>query len=319
MVTYQHTALTQAKIQYPWIQYGRILGSLAVINLHVSSHVHPSLGRWLLLVTSIWAVPVFVMISGTLLPTNLIHRLKRLLPPAILWISIYYWYYHPDNIFFSWHTLSDIVVFGNVGHLYYLIVMVLLACATPLLQKLLTNITNQQQLALIGFCVLVGFFWRSSPLTYTYAIPYLGYYLLGKYLADKEIPAKIITIARISFIFCMLALFASLRMAGEHWYLFQHANPLLFGLSVSAFLLIKHDLIMKKAIAVINPEQLQTIASLTMGIYILHPLFLEILWKFQPTIESYLAPLITGLIFICSALTAYLLRKLKIVKALGLL
>jgi surface polysaccharide O-acyltransferase-like enzyme len=132
-----------------WIHFCRILGSLAVIALHVSAYTTEAWAKWGLISVSIWAVPVFTMVSGTLLPKNFGRRLKRIVPPAIFWLPIFYVYFHQDRNIFSWNTLTNILVWGDVGHLYYFFILFGLAAAAPLLRNLIKKLTKVDLIKLI--------------------------------------------------------------------------------------------------------------------------------------------------------------------------
>ncbi|HCC84866.1 MAG TPA: hypothetical protein DEP87_04250 [Candidatus Pacebacteria bacterium] len=305
--------------EQPWIHFARILGSLAVVSLHVSALVSETWMRWILVAISIWAVPVFTMVSGALMPTNLMHRLGRILPPALIWIPFYYFSAHWQQNLLSAKSIIDVLLLGQVGHLYYFFILFELALLTPFLHQLISELTSRSLLILITIFALIGFFWKSSQLTVTYFIPYLSYYLIGFYLTKIKISSKVLMICQIGFWISTLLLLTSIWFFQANSYLFQHGNPLIFCLAVSAVIIIKTSSQIKNFFQLFPPHLIRVLADSTLGIYILHPFVLNLILFQKPHIFWYLTPLLILVTFAISLFATIILKKFLFIKSYKLI
>lgn len=205
-----------------WVGWLRFLAIAGVIFIHVggataTSSTDPFGDRSAFVATvldycSRWAVPVFVMLSGALLleperyrdPGEFVRkRAIRLLPAALFWHLVYLLYVEAAT---GPVGLGDVVQRILTGRLYtalYFFWIVLgLALVTPLLLPWVANASRRARAvaALIALAVPV-LIHLTVPLRFdpgdptgveimwvqtawTWWIPYLGYYLLGRELRD---------------------------------------------------------------------------------------------------------------------------------------
>lgn len=279
----------------------RVLAALAVIWLHVSSGVATtrpdlaSLAWWTGNVAdafSRWCVPVFVMISGGLLldqPGNAEplpfyrKRALRLLPPLLFWSAVYLLYRSCSEASFNWSVAARSLLAGApYFHLWYLCMILGLYLFTPFLTVLVAALERRSLWLLIGLCFfLTSVHWllegRPSTLWLS-AISYIGYFLAGYALSR---PGVALPAARLVTGF----LLAGLAVAGgtalllpwigpRSWNLMYHyLNPLVVSMAFCVFLLFVQRAVFPPAVL----RWVNRLAPLSLGIYLLHPLWMRVL------------------------------------------
>jgi len=296
---------------YDWIYLARIIGSLAVVGLHLNTFIAASWLRWSLIASTIWAVPVFIMISGALMPKSLSRRLLRLLPLIFIWLPAYYIYSHQNQVFDFWQMLTKIFIYGEVGHLYFFLILVELAVITPIINKYILNLAGFKMVGLIGALALLGVFWNNrSPYAITFFIPYLSYYLLGNYLNQFKISTQVLLASKIGFGLSIISLLIAIWLFDGHGFLFRHSNPLIFTLAATGFMWLKATKF--------QFSKVKFVSNLTLGVYILHPILIDLVLNGQTQIpNSWLIPL-TLLIFTACATITFLLKKNPLTARLGM-
>ncbi|WP_323097600.1 acyltransferase [Intrasporangium sp. YIM S08009] len=193
-----------------WISWLRFVAIAAVVTIHTvsSNAVEPGARDTLrgttaiyLDVLGVFAVPVFVMLSGALLldPTRyqgprefLRKRALRLVPAVVFW---HVWYFLVRRLLLDQDLgLGEAAALALSGKLYtalYFFWIVLgLAALTPFLIPFVAQATRRQVLVVgtLG-CLMMAVsqataLWRDTPdafveTAWTWWIPYLGYFLLG--------------------------------------------------------------------------------------------------------------------------------------------
>jgi surface polysaccharide O-acyltransferase-like enzyme len=202
-----------------WINNLRIIALYAVIVLHTSAVLLAQFGKvpfgdWLTadfynaLVR--FAVPVFVMITGALL----LHReyelgdffkkrLTRIITPFLFWSLVYIAYsWYNDEITFdadAWTNIKQVLhllKYGSSYHLWYVYMLIGLYFVIPVIGKFVRNATEQEILyfLIVWFSVImVGqpYLVRFNPqIDLHYFAGYIGYLVLGHYLAFKEFKSR---------------------------------------------------------------------------------------------------------------------------------
>lgn len=205
--------------QLDWINNLRIVALFAVIVLHTTSPVMEQFRKGPL---SVWlvgdfynslvrfAVPVFVMISGALLLSKeyelgdfLKRRLSRIVIPFLFWSLIYVFYlFYSEQIDYTgdfWITTRQVLHLLKVGssyHLWYVYMLIGLYLIIPILSKFIRNATEKEVLyfLLVWFVVMMidqPYLSRFKPqLDLRYFEGFIGYLVLGHYLAFKEFTFK---------------------------------------------------------------------------------------------------------------------------------
>jgi surface polysaccharide O-acyltransferase-like enzyme len=280
----------------------RILSCIAVVSIHavslnpLESTAAPT-AYWLLrhgvISLTIWAVPVFTMISGAVIlrtnkaanTTYVSQRFMRLLQLLMLWCLAYLIFYSIwQSAQFSFKEILLWPLIGPFYHLYYFVIILGLTAITPLLQETMTTISAKARWGMIGLFLLIGIFWRITPLTLTMFVPYIGYYLLGAELRDVKISQlgkKLlmgIGLLASGLTFIGLYIFTFVRPDSPKvlQLLLSHPNPVILGMSCCVFLVVANWQI--------EPRKhwrriLDWLAAQSLGVYILHPFVQAVLMK----------------------------------------
>lgn len=280
----------------------RVGACLAVILLHLAATIvmerelfgtlHWHLSNAIDAATR-WCVPVFIMLSGALLLDPQKHanpqafwakRMGRLLPAIIAWPAIYFaWraYYWHEPI--SPGTIAhDLVIGRPYVHLYFLFLIAGLYLVTPFLARALGTLSLPQlrQLIIImaGLAIGANLFDFLASSAFTMFVPYLTYYLAGWYctrlLLDRPGTSVLAIGLAASLITGLTALLISTRGFDDRWafYFYEDFSPTVMVMAVGLFLLTLQGTISPRIESVA-----QTLAPLTLGVYLAHPIVVELL------------------------------------------
>lgn len=243
------------------------------------------------------AVPLFIILSGYLLLNNekikslktfYQRRFSRVFFPFIIWLIIYYgWTVFWDQTIltpqFIWKTLWH----GDIWHLYFLIIILELYLITPILKSY--SKTKKQQtilfLSLLALSIisslLVIYQINLRRLSLTMFIPYIGIYYAGSYLRDFKI-TKLLTFVFFA-LYLVLALITNLVANGNMTtsFIVFNYSPTLLSMTLFLFLAGKD---FHKILHLNFSERFKKIVSFigrtTFGIYLLHFLVLDLVWKY---------------------------------------
>ncbi len=343
--------LAEANTRVRWIDNVRILATIFVIGLHVSAYgmigefnaIDGANANWWIcnFYESIFrcCVPLFVMLTGALLlpqilplKTFLVKRFGRILIPAVFWGIIYVIYnlIMADNksVFFSsydsfrWfrHQLLD----GPISSFWYIYMLAGLYLFIPVLQpwlKLADNKTILYFLSIWLLTILVKQFKlmpQQSPLELRYFSGYVGYLLLGYYLAHRLVITQAVYLvalmgAGVGFLITLLGTYwASVTQHAFSGMFYEYLSLNVLALSAGVFILIKGS---GEATGDYRPSRLkESLIRFGFGIYLIHPLPLRIMVYFglnYKVINPVLAiPLLTLLCLAVSYMIAWLISKL---------
>ncbi|MFO1242538.1 MAG: acyltransferase family protein [Rickettsiales bacterium] len=284
----------------------RIVACFAVVGIHVyapvfqTAPVQSALWWQANLVTAFsrWSVPVFVMLSGYLLldkPYNLSRRLLRIGIPLIVWTAIYLLFTH---LFYEQLSLEQVlrkIISGKpYYHLYFLFIMLGLAVVTPLLNRVLAYLTRSQFRAMLGILFLLviahkllGLIWPQivmEPNAFTFFIRFLPFYLLGYEVRDWRVSPRVLIPV---FLFMCLLAAGWNAMAYIYWhknaYAFAYLNPLIILTALLLFLLALQMPVFP------IPKYILHLSDCTLGIYLIHPIWLAMGVSFLPPIVLWCA------------------------------
>ncbi|MBK9454944.1 MAG: acyltransferase family protein [Bacteroidetes bacterium] len=292
----------------------RFIATFIVVQLHVATpwlwrELDVNSGFWITcLIFDTFGrvgVPIFLMISGALLlskeesyPSFFKKRFVRVLLPLVFWTIVYEIKIIADHHYLKggveWSTLYSVMKNPFTGpvydHLWFLYMIVGMYLVTPFLRRIIPVLRKQDLYYLLGLWVFSNVF---LPLVYNYttfklglSIPvvtsYLGFYVLGYYLMQYQFNAKQIKIAWITFAVSYIVNILLVWMdSNQHdkvdiFYL-SHHRPAIFVQAVAAFILLEHYAM--KAFANFSEKKYKLLAylgSVTFGIYLLHPLIIEL-------------------------------------------
>lgn len=295
--------------QLDWINTLRVISMFFVVVLHTASPVVMAFGKepnsyWLIgdfyNAISRFGVPVFVMITGALLLHRnyelgdfLKKRLGRILPPFIFWSMVciaYSWY--NEDITFTNSAIANILLvlrqfkYGAYYHLWYVYMLIGLYFIIPILSRFVRSATEKETIyfLLLWLAVMIvnqpylsGY---SPQVDLHYITGYIGYLVLGHYLAFKQVPTWLnMRWFAVVFGVCLLVITAGtylVSVAGKQLSLvfYEPISPTIVLYSSSIFMMGRF------ATFRLSPRIKRVrdlISSYTFGIYLSHALILTIL------------------------------------------
>ncbi|MDP4184434.1 MAG: acyltransferase family protein [Bacteroidota bacterium] len=253
-------------------------------------------------------VPFFVMLSGALIlhKQESYHkffkkRASRLLIPFIFWPLFYLGW----RILYQKEALSIgeaiISLFdGSVYyHLWYLYMIIGLYAIAPLLRKLLAVTSKLDIRYFLGLWILfssliptIQFFLQviyknqiDSAFDLPFATGFIGYFILGDYLRKIELSAKQVKVAWCLFVVgslmtCIGTYILTLSINDFEEYLYNYCSPTVIIQSVSAYLLLKYYAgKSENRIGSRSKKIISRIGQVSLGVYLIHPIFLDLLFK----------------------------------------
>jgi surface polysaccharide O-acyltransferase-like enzyme len=332
-----------------WVNNLRVIALFAVIVLHTASlllmdYKKAPLGDWLVadfynaLVR--FAVPVFVMISGALLLHReyelgdfLKRRLSRVVWPFLFWSFVYigYSWYNEDIAFTADAWVNTKVVlhqlkYGAFYHLWYVYMLIGLYLFIPVISKFVRNAAEKEILyfLLVWYVVMIfsqPYLSRFQPtIDLHYFTGYLGYLVLGHYLAYKELPQKNLKTSLVIFFFLFLAgitagtYLITVNTNALSTIMYEPLGPFIVLFSSGIFLLARVT-VFKLPQSLVKIRDLA--GGLSLGIYLCHALFLTLLdnwgvsYKLCTPILS--IPITALVCFILSFALIFILSKMPVV------
>jgi surface polysaccharide O-acyltransferase-like enzyme len=318
----------------------RIVAAFDVILLHVAAPVLTSapnsLNWWVGNVVcsySRWNIPIFVMISGALILNNKYEstadfyrkRLKRILIPIVFWSVFYiFWRIFKGQQLNARLILLIISKGQPYGHMWFLYMILGLYLLTPIMRAFVKIADLKLLIFAIFSFYTFGYIqslsdiyrgFNGQPFT-TLSIKSIPWFLMGFYLFQTE--QKIFNNNKPFFwggIFLLSGLAISLFTGLLFHYWGKTSLNLLNILSpLKMFMTISLAVFVKKLFTESNyryTRLLERISSLTLGIYLIHPIWIETLsWlgistsSITPLISI---PVISLATFTLCTLSAYLL------------
>jgi len=257
-----------------WINNLRLVALYAVIILHCTSlllmqYGKVSTGDWLvadfLNATVRFAVPVFVMITGALLlhreyeiGSFLKKRLVRVVVPFLFWSLVYIGYsLYNEEIVFTGDVWANIKIVlhllktGSSYHLWYVYMLIGLYFFIPVIGKFVRHASEKEILYFLAvwFAVMLitqPYLLRFNPsVDMHYFAGFVGYLVLGHYLAFKDFNVKHLRLWMILlFLFSIALITTGSRwvMADHRWpstMFFEPVSPAIVLLAASVFLIFK--------------------------------------------------------------------------------
>lgn len=326
-----------------WANNLRAAATLGVVVIHCSSYVILNFGlidkgHWLIAVifnTAVrWAVPIFVMLTGSFVLSNYNDKLgsfinnafNKIILPFLIWSIVYLMYNNGDDLFGNTLTniqKSDLLIekalSGTEVHLWYVYMIVGIYLVIPIFSKWTKYATPKELYLFLGFWFFLLFAnpYLSNYTTdfqFNYFTGYIGYLIAGFYFfnyfkLNKVIPwlLLIISIASIAAI-----TYTTSYAKNEFNDTFlAPLTPGIFIMSVSVYLLAKQSsLNMSKWLT----NMVDQICKFSYGIYLVHYLVLALIDEYLIGINSFhpllSIPAISLLCFACSYSIIYLLRKI---------
>lgn len=329
-----------------WVDNAKIIAIFAVVALHIAAAVVSditNLGRpewWIGNVydsLTRWCVPVFIMISGALLldtrknesiPVFYRKRASGILLPTIFW-SVFFlgWTFLKGLIKGKPYSFIFIVKQLFAGrpyfHMWFLYMLIGLYLFTPFLRTAIKNMAKREQIVFVAMLFTVSivnkvlnlFYPCSSKLFINWFLFYLPYFISGHLIREmRKNPNRILLILffTLSMILTSLGLFFLSRAGGlgNGLYFYDYLSITVVPMSLCMLLLLKT---ITKPI-VINSSFTHKLAQLVLGVYLVHPVFIDIFKYFGVSGQAFnpliAIPLISFLVFVFSLIIAKLISML---------
>lgn len=350
--------MTSAVVPLAWVSWLRVVAILGVVMIHTVGATASGPGStttvdgWMarsLDLPFLWAVPVFVMLSGALSldPDRyrgsgpyLRRRVWRLVPAVAFWHAVYLAYLAATRPGW-WAGPADAlakVVQGQVApHLYFFWIVLGLSLLTPVLVPWVARTSRREWLvaALVAYAVPVLSTWPLgsdggriglSHAAWTWWLPYLGAYLMGWALRGVVLPRGLVAPAALTMVALMGLLTWQWRNPAapdwlEEWLGAHYYSPTVALLAVIVLLLaqtvLRRDGLLGRLTSPRVMRLVDPVASATLGIFALH--FLVLLvgtdtgWLGEPVAPW---PVLLGRFLVVSAVTTVLVLLLRRVPVL---
>lgn len=297
----------------PYGDAARVFGTLAVVighvcDMRVFNTATPAGDWWICLFADSmtrWAVPVYIMLSGALLldpartetPGEFYSkRLARLGVPVVVWSAFFMWF---SVSYTGWRTTEqvwhDLLMGKPYAHLHFVFRIVGLYCFTPMLRVFLAQASRKMvmQTAIILLLLSAANSVAESILRTELSVflrfaPFLGYYLLGYLLRDVRLSTRALAGCWLFAGACVLALtggtalllqrFGFQDQPSPGWLLYDFLSPVRVAFAVAVWLIFVNTF--REGWLQSRPGRFvaKWIAPATLGIYLVHPLFREILY-----------------------------------------
>jgi len=336
----------------------RVIAIVGVVIIHTANAVYGrpdffgGLSWWFAIIlnsASRMAIPLFILVSGYFILAKkesyhqtLIRTVNRIGTPLIFWL-LFYTIWNQGNPTLQYLNLSIIyrLLTVNVIFLYFFIILIGLYLVSPLIRKYLIEnkkISNSKiaiALLIFGsiFYFLQYFFSLCTPAnSIIYWIPYTGLFVSGytigtiknikhtKLIALSFITSLLVTITGAYYYYSYT--FQGNNILGDRGCLSFYTDSFLsinvVIMAVSAFALMMH-FDFEKLIGGKLRKLIYSVARTSIGIYILHIFFLDVLDSklklFDPLAPAWLYVIIKlTVIFTISYLASILLMKIPLIK-----
>jgi surface polysaccharide O-acyltransferase-like enzyme len=336
------------KEQLSWANHLRAFAAISVIVLHIAAPILYQYGK---VSTNIWwfgnvvdgtvryCVPIFLMLSGTLILSNpieiksfFVKRVSKIIGPFIFWSLIYLIFnlslkFFQGEKLFAWDKLRFIlssIKNGAACHFWFIYMLLGLYLIFPIISRWITNCSqNEIRFYLIiwfatlflGFPILKKYF---PDFNLIYFSGYLGYPILGYYLSKVEAKVPKVIYWILFLVGSALTIFGSyyltLKSGVFQENLYAYLTPNVAISSIGVFMLFKGISISNKVLNGIS----NSINNLSFGIYLVHILVLDSLaifgiqWSFVNPVFGLVFTLLVCLIL--SYVIIFLLRKVPLLK-----
>ncbi len=331
------------KEEIGYLNFLKIFATLAVIMIHVFSPIvsfhSNSLSDNEIIIGKIirflwqWSVPIFVMVTGSLLlrtdkniQYNIVlkHYIPRIIYALFLFGIPFAWLEivsneNTFNIFQLFNAFKNVLTGNLWDHMWYLYMIIGLYLFIPVIKIFLNNAKKNDIIYILFilfiFLSLMKFvkeiFGFSLGIQFPINSVYLFYLILGYYLSTIENRNKIIPFVFILFPICINILLAYNLipyMTLENS--FHYDSPLVVSMAIGIFMFFKR---------IKNDNKiLKELAHLTFGVYLVHPLFINIIYKvLKITPQKYSLIIVLCITFpiviLSSFLFTYLVKKIRII------
>lgn len=300
----------QMKKRIVYLDYLRLIASLAVIGIHVAGKGTYILGNEIssnpkifVMAATIdsflrFAVPIFFMISGAIVfsksEMNLRgfykQRAKRIIIPLIFW-ALFYSFVFNRGLSFQEHIKN--MLLGNAFyHLWFLYAVIGIYLVAPVFYAFLkqSNKKDIELLLLISFIIntvlpiISSKYWvqLGESFNFNYLSGSIFYFILGYYLVNydfkwlNKVPVAICCYLITSIIIAGCTVRASLQQGMHVTFYINTLWTLVIIQSTSLFVLVKKLYLNSKKLPSVLGEVVNSLGNYFMGVYLIHAFVLEI-------------------------------------------
>lgn len=304
------------------------------------------------------SVPLFVLLTGALVlkKTVVTYRyvwskiINQFILPLIFWLLLYFWWNaRRSGAEFSVNDLFSQFFYTDIGHLYYLQVVIGLYLSLPIIHKLVRSTTDRGKFFLAAVSVvlvagtkLISFIninWDDKTNAVLIFLPYISYLFLGSWLGSLAI--KKFNLFILSFVAALVIIILSIASYNNvvafnnsnflFWtekggsYVWDTFNIFVMMLACLVFLILLN--IETVATKLFQVGWIKTcilvVSSLSFGIYLIHPLIMDLIdTSLGISIQFISYPLWiwyilrTSIVLVISSVTVYVIKKTPIVRVI---
>ena len=308
----------------PYGDVARVLGTIAVVVGHVCDMVqfNPDIIRmnhWIPQLNfavcnffnsaSRWAVPVYIMLSGSLLldparaetpPQFYRKRLARLGIAIAFWtvffmlFTVYYLQLYGINTNINvWHEL---LLGKPYAHLHFIFRIAGLYAFTPMFRIFLRHAPKHIVTLAVVICLglsclnsVADGFTGTEESAFIRFVPFIGYYLAGYLLRDKKLTRRALMGCWLLAVACVFLLAGGTQLLVEtfgndklypskSYLLYDFLSPVRIALGISVWLIFVNTFDERWLHSRPSKFISRWLAPATLGIYLVHPLFREVLY-----------------------------------------
>lgn len=329
------------------ISYLRIAATIAVIALHTAGTVTTSipdleknLHSFFVLIMALvdWAVPVFFMITGSLLlnPEKEITTekcLKKYVLRFILALFVFGIPFALLMLIFEQKTFNLEILIKSIeavftgdsfGHLWYLYVLIGIYVILPVLRTFVKNSTKKDILIIITALFVFDFiipavsFFTGKAIEFSIPFTYpIFYFLTGHYISINKPVILCHKNFNVIAILIMSALIAVFVYTGVPLALLGNSGPMTAIISIFIF---SSFTICENKWKNVNSDLVWKFDRLCFGVYLIHPVFIQFAYRFLKLTPAsfemyYLAIIPFFIIFtVCSFFASWVMSLIKPLK-----
>lgn len=322
-----------------WIDVLRIIGMVGVMLIHVADNTLNTFGLagtagllfTIICKLSYFAIPLFVMISGMLLLDKDIDYKKiffKYIRRMLIVLILFGGFFAFLEEFFVTRTINSKlfiniikrIIAGDLwAHMWYIYLIIALYLITPILNKWIKNTSEKEQLIFMWLLYILTILFNELGFNTAFYVPistgFVFIYLLGNYLSNKTLSKKIEIVLYILGITSFIAV-ALLTYFHTGSNFIGYTQTLCITIAASLFYLLKNKIITNNNLL---SKIICSLGECSFGIYIIHQLFINIIYKVLKIKyilnNPYIGIIIyTLVILLISYIVVYILRKIKLVR-----